>query len=115
MHVHALWRRVALQRNIPTAVTLKPRPKEERELAHLYERREFPYPGDAEAMEEFIAKGGIIGTTIGPKGLVETDKDSLNYQKELQKKKFDQEAMKLWLRMRNEVISELQEKGCDVE
>ncbi|KAF3944035.1 hypothetical protein CMV_029461 [Castanea mollissima] len=38
--------------------TLKPRPKEERELAHLYEWREFPYPGDEEAMEEFIAKGG---------------------------------------------------------
>ncbi|KAE8732346.1 hypothetical protein F3Y22_tig00002237pilonHSYRG01878 [Hibiscus syriacus] len=86
--------------------TLKPRPKEERELARLYERREFPYPGDAEAMEEFIAKGGMIGTTLGPKGIIETDKDSFNYQKE-----FEQEAMKLGLRMRNEVISELQEKG----
>ncbi|XVF05385.1 hypothetical protein REPUB_Repub05bG0167300 [Reevesia pubescens] len=94
---------------------LKPRPKEERELAHLYERREFPYPGDAEAMEEFVAKGGMIGTTIGLKGIIETDKDSFNYQKEMQNKKFEQEAMKLWLRMRNEVISELQEKGYDVE
>ncbi|BBH04692.1 hypothetical protein Prudu_015895, partial [Prunus dulcis] len=37
--------------------TLKPKPKEERELAHLYERRQFPYPGDEEAMEEFVAKG----------------------------------------------------------
>ncbi|CAH9114008.1 unnamed protein product [Cuscuta epithymum] len=26
--------------------TLKPKPKEETELAHLYERRRFPYPGD---------------------------------------------------------------------
>ncbi|CAI0475529.1 unnamed protein product [Linum tenue] len=95
--------------------TLKPRPKEERELAHLYERREFPYPGDTEAMEEFVAKGGMIGTTIGPKGVVETDKDSYNYQKDLQNKKFDQEAQKLWIRMRNEVIQELQEKGFDVE
>lgn len=95
--------------------TLKPRPKEERELAHLYERREFPYPGDEEAMEEFVAKGGMIGTTIGPKGFIETDKDALNYQKELQNKKFEQEAQKLWIRMRNEVISELQEKGYDVE
>ncbi|KAL0460550.1 UNVERIFIED_CONTAM: hypothetical protein Slati_0682200 [Sesamum latifolium] len=51
--------------------TLKPRPKEEKELAHLYERRKFPYPGDKEAMEEFIAKGGMIGTTIGPKGIIE--------------------------------------------
>ncbi|KAL0436795.1 UNVERIFIED_CONTAM: hypothetical protein Sradi_0387400 [Sesamum radiatum] len=38
--------------------TLKPKPKEEKELAHLYERRKFPYPGDKEAMEEFVAKGG---------------------------------------------------------
>ncbi|CAL1408657.1 unnamed protein product [Linum trigynum] len=94
--------------------TLKPRPKEERELAHLYERREFPYPGDTEAMEEFVAKGGMIGTTIGPKGVVETtDKDSYNYQKDLLSKKFDQEAGKLWIRMRNEVIQELQEKGFE--
>ncbi|KAM0999301.1 hypothetical protein FF1_006018 [Malus domestica] len=95
--------------------TLKPRPKEERELAHLYERREFPYPGDEEAMEEFVAKGGMIGTTIGSKGFVETDKDAFNYQKELQKKKLEQEAQKLWVRMKNEVISELQEKGYVVE
>ncbi|PKI47838.1 hypothetical protein CRG98_031799 [Punica granatum] len=95
--------------------TLKPRPKEEKELAHLYERREFPYPGDKEAMEEFIAKGGMIGTAIGPKGSVESDKDAYNYQKELQTKKFEQEAQKLWFRMRNEVIQELQEKGYDIE
>ncbi|TQE00948.1 hypothetical protein C1H46_013488 [Malus baccata] len=77
--------------------------------------REFPYPGDEEAMEEFVAKGGMIGTTIGPKGFVETDKDAFNYQKELQKKKLEQEAQKLWVRMKNEVISELQEKGYVVE
>ncbi|GLU02266.1 hypothetical protein SLE2022_195210 [Rubroshorea leprosula] len=95
--------------------TLKPKPKEERELAHLYEQREFPYPGDAEAMEEFVAEGGRIGTTIGPKGILEIDKDVFNYQKELENKKLEQEALKLWLRMRNEVIAELQEKGYDVE
>ncbi|KNA19468.1 hypothetical protein SOVF_061390 [Spinacia oleracea] len=95
--------------------TLKPRPKEEKELAHLYERRKFPYPGDKEAMEEFVVKGGMIGTTIGPKGTVDTDKDSFNYQQELQDKKFEQEANKLWFRMRNEVIADLQEKGFDVE
>lgn len=92
-----------------------PRPKEEWELAHLYERREFPYPGDEEAMEEFIAKGGMIGTTVGPKGMIEGDKDSFNYQKQLQDQKFEQEAQKMWMRMRNEVITELQEKGFDVE
>ncbi|EPS59447.1 hypothetical protein M569_15360 [Genlisea aurea] len=95
--------------------TLKPVPKEEKELAHLYERRKFPYPGDEAAMEEFVAKGGMIGTTIGPKGMVESDPGSYNFQKELQDRKFDQEAMKLWIRMRNEVVSELQEKGFDVE
>ncbi|GAB2214784.1 hypothetical protein Droror1_Dr00019147 [Drosera rotundifolia] len=95
--------------------TLKPRPKEEKELAHLYERREFPYPGDQEAMEEFIAKGGMIGSTIGPRGLIETDNNAVNFQKELQDKKFEQEAQKMWMRMRNEVIAELQEKGYDVE
>ncbi|CAN4082564.1 unnamed protein product [Withania somnifera] len=84
--------------------TLKPRPKEEKELAHLYERRKFPYPGDEKAMEEFVAKG-----------IIESDKDSYNYQKALQDKKVEQEAFRLWTRMRNEVISELQEKGFDVE
>ena len=95
--------------------TLKPRPKEEWELAHLYEYRQFPYPGDEEAMQEFIANGGMIGTTIGPKGTIETDKDALNYQKQLQDKKFEQEALKMWMRMRNEVIGELQEQGFDLE
>ncbi|KAL1829053.1 hypothetical protein ACET3Z_007465 [Daucus carota] len=95
--------------------TLKPKPKEEKELAHLYERRQFPYPGDAEAMEEFIAQGGMIGTTIGPKGGPETDKDSVNFQKQLQDRKFENEAFKMWVRMRNEVVAELQSKGYDVE
>uniref|UniRef100_A0A0D9V0W6 Uncharacterized protein n=1 Tax=Leersia perrieri TaxID=77586 RepID=A0A0D9V0W6_9ORYZ len=95
--------------------TLKPRPKEEREMAHLYERREFPYPGDEEAIEEFIKSGGTLGTTIGPKGFADANMDSDNMQKQLQSKKFEQEAQKLWFRMRNEVIQELQEKGFDVE
>ncbi|KAG9440312.1 hypothetical protein H6P81_020477 [Aristolochia fimbriata] len=95
--------------------TLKPRPKEEKEMAHLYERRRFPYPGDEEAVEKFIASGGTLGTTIGPKGFIDSDKDSENFQKKLQSQKFDQEAHKLWIRMRNEVLLELQEKGYDIE
>jgi len=75
----------------------------------------FPYPGDEEAMQDFIAKGGMIGTSIGPKGTNEDDKDESDYKKEMKDKKFEQEAQKLWLRMRNEVIAELQEKGFDVE
>ncbi|GMG98300.1 hypothetical protein Nepgr_000140 [Nepenthes gracilis] len=75
--------------------TLKPRPKDERELAHLYERREFPYPGDKEAMEEFIAKGDMIGTAVGPKGIIDPEKDSCNYQKTLHDMKFEQDAQKL--------------------
>ncbi|GFZ13284.1 DNA-directed RNA polymerase subunit beta like [Actinidia chinensis var. chinensis] len=90
------------------------RTKEEKEMAHLYEKIDYPYPGDDEAMKEFIAKGGMIGMKVGPKGVIEKD-DSHNFQKELQDKKLEQEAMRLWLRMRNEVISELQEKGFDVE
>ncbi|XP_020094794.1 uncharacterized protein LOC109714526 isoform X2 [Ananas comosus] len=95
--------------------TLKPRPKEEKEMAHLYERRKFPYPGDTEAMEEFIRSGGTLGTTIGPKGFIDSEMDPDNIQKQLQKQKFEQEAQKLWFRMRNEVIQELQEKGFDIE
>ncbi|KAF8388534.1 hypothetical protein HHK36_027209 [Tetracentron sinense] len=91
--------------------TLKPRPKEETEMAHLYERRKYPYPGDEEAMEEFIASGGMHGTAIGPKGSVETGTDSDNFLKKIENKKLEQESQKLWLRMRNEVVSELQEKG----
>ncbi|XP_037417862.1 uncharacterized protein LOC119281347 isoform X2 [Triticum dicoccoides] len=95
--------------------TLKPRPKEEKEMAHLYEHREFPYPGDEEAVEEFIKSEGALGTTIGPKGFADTNVDSDNMQKQLQSKKFDQEAQNLWFRMRNEVAHELQEKGFGVE
>lgn len=84
-------------------------------MAHLYERRRFPYPGDQEAVDEFIKSGGSLGTTIGPKGFIDSDKDTDNLQKQLQSKKFEQEAQKLWFRMRNEVIQELQDKGFDVE
>ncbi|GFQ04233.1 hypothetical protein PHJA_002567200 [Phtheirospermum japonicum] len=79
-------------------------------MARLYERRKFPYLGDTEATEEFVAKGGMIGTTIGLKGIVDADKDAYNFQKELRNKKFDQEALKLWMRMRNEVILEFQKR-----
>ncbi|KAL8261723.1 hypothetical protein R6Q59_025772 [Mikania micrantha] len=95
--------------------TLKPVPKEEKELAHLYQRINYPYPGDEEAMTEFIAKGGMIGTMVSAKGTIEMDQGPMNYQNQLQKEKFDQEALKLWLRMKNEVIQELQEKGYDLE
>ncbi|KAH9320820.1 hypothetical protein KI387_015459 [Taxus chinensis] len=93
--------------------TLKPRTKEEKQMAHLYERREFPYPGDEEAVREFIAKGGSFGTTIGPKGIM--DKTGNNPQTRRQEEKFEREAQKLWLRMRNEVIEELQDQGYEIE
>ncbi|XVE79393.1 hypothetical protein DITRI_Ditri14bG0055000 [Diplodiscus trichospermus] len=74
--------------------------KRKKEASHLYERRELPYPGDAEAIEDFVAKEDWLefGTTIGPKWISETNNDSFNYQKVMQKKKFEQEAMKLLLR-----------------
>ncbi|WZZ90135.1 hypothetical protein YC2023_118714 [Brassica napus] len=54
--------------------------------------REFPYPGDTEAIEDFVAKGGMVGTRIGPKGIVESEGEADNYQKEMEKKMFDEEA-----------------------
>ena len=46
----------------------------------------------------------MIGTSTSPKGMAESDKEN-----------FDEEAQKLWLRMKNEVKTELREKGFDVE
>lgn len=58
-------------------------------------------------MEEFVKQGGIIGTTIGPKRMVENYMDESDYKKELRGKKFEMEAKKLWSRIRNEVIVEV--------
>ncbi|KAL2332946.1 hypothetical protein Fmac_014159 [Flemingia macrophylla] len=68
-----------------------------------------------EAVKEFFAKGKIIGTTIGAKVMAESDKDGNHNQKELQGKNFDEESQKLWLRLKNEITTELKEKGLDVE
>ncbi|XP_048624033.1 uncharacterized protein LOC111210249 [Brassica napus] len=48
--------------------------------------------GDTEAIEDFVAKGGMVGTRIGPKGIVESEGEADNYQKEMEKKMFDEEA-----------------------
>eukprot|EP00252_Welwitschia_mirabilis_P006578 TRINITY_DN1745_c0_g1_i1.p1 TRINITY_DN1745_c0_g1~~TRINITY_DN1745_c0_g1_i1.p1 ORF type:complete len:129 (+),score=31.60 TRINITY_DN1745_c0_g1_i1:236-622(+) len=88
-------------------------PKEERELAHLYEHRRYPYPGDEEAMREFIEKGGTIGTTIGPRGIIDKNGDTIQEKK--QQEKFEREVQKLWLRMRNEVVQELEEQGYELD
>lgn len=93
---------------------LKPWPKEELVQDQLSRIREFLHLGD-KGLEEFTDKGLMIGATSGLKGVDESDKDAENNQKELQSKKFDQEAQNLWLKMRNEVIAELKEKGFDVE
>ncbi|KAL3679631.1 hypothetical protein R1sor_022587 [Riccia sorocarpa] len=91
--------------------TLKPRTKEEKEMAHLYQRRDFPYPGDEEAVKELVAKGGTYGTTIGTQAAMQIAGDDLIT--DLQREKFDREARKLWLRMRHEVIREFEESGYD--
>ncbi|MCI41456.1 hypothetical protein A2U01_0062689, partial [Trifolium medium] len=50
------------------------------------------------------------------KEMVESDdKDGAGLQKEMEKKKVDHEAHKMWLKMKNEVVAELREKGIDVE
>lgn len=103
----AMW--LYNETSLPEWGKLKSRSKELLEQAHLY-------PGDEGSMKEFLTK---IGTIRGPKGTVESgesgDKDAHKDQKELQGKKVDPEAQKMWLKMRNEVIAELREKGLDVE
>lgn len=91
--------------------TLKPRTKEERDMAASYERRVFPYPGDKEAVQEFIEKGGASGTTIGTK--FDRQKAGDDRVSELQKAKFDREAEKLWSRMQQEAMREFQEQGFE--
>lgn len=83
-----------------------PQIKEKLEEAHLY-------PSDVESVKEFIAKGKMIGNTL--RGMVESDNDACGCQEEMKRKKADQEAQKIWLKMKNEVVAELQEKGIDVE
>ncbi|KAG0556804.1 hypothetical protein M758_11G077700 [Ceratodon purpureus] len=91
--------------------TLKPRTKEEREMAEQYERRVFPYPGDKEAVKEFIEQGGASGTTIGTKS--DRQRAGDDRVSELQKEKFDREAQKLWIRMQQEATREFQEQGFE--
>ncbi|GAU13410.1 hypothetical protein TSUD_127060 [Trifolium subterraneum] len=62
---------------------------------------------DVESVKEFIAK---------VKEMVESrDKDGYGRLKEIEKVKVDQESQKMWLKMKNEVVAELREKGIDVE
>ncbi|MED6145209.1 hypothetical protein PIB30_022981 [Stylosanthes scabra] len=83
---------------------LKPQPKVVQEIDHK-EHQQFPLANNLEAMKEFATH---IGTKIGSKGMVENDKEQ-------ESNKFEQEAQKLWMKMRNEVVAELQEKGIDVK
>ncbi|KAK7333249.1 hypothetical protein VNO80_30014 [Phaseolus coccineus] len=69
-----------------------------------------------EALKDFIGKGRMIGTAVSPKGVSGNDNDgNNNNQKEKQNKNLDEEAQKLWLRLKNEVATELKEKGFDVK
>lgn len=78
-------------------------------MADRYERRVFPYPGDKEAVQEFIEQGGASGTTIGHK--LDRLKAGDDQVSNLEKEKFDREAQKLWLRMQNEALREFHEQG----
>ncbi|CAI5516625.1 unnamed protein product [Closterium sp. Naga37s-1] len=49
--------------------TFKPRPKEERAMAHLYERGPTPFPGDAaagdpHAVDRYFERGGVATTVV---------------------------------------------------
>ncbi|CAL0335024.1 unnamed protein product [Lupinus luteus] len=94
---------------------LKLRPTETQEFAHLLEGQEFPYPRDKGAMKEFIAKERVVRSTSGSNGTVGNDKSAYDYQNEIDRKKFDQEAQKVWSGMRDEVIAELKEKGFNTK
>ncbi|KAF0915735.1 hypothetical protein E2562_038583 [Oryza meyeriana var. granulata] len=80
----ALWKALFAATRTKLHMSSAFNPQEEREMAHLYERRKFPYLGDEEAVEEFIKNGSALGTTIGPKGFVDANMDSDNMQKQLQ-------------------------------
>lgn len=80
-------------------------------MADSYERRVFPYPGDKEAVKEFIERGGASGTTIGTKA--DRQKAGDDRVSELQKEKFEKEAEKLWSRMQQEAMREFQEQGFE--
>ncbi|CAL5425376.1 unnamed protein product [Camellia sinensis] len=102
MHVHSVLRCMALQRNIAIGfVDTEAKAQGGERVGPPVRAAKVSIPCDNEAMKEFVAKGGMISTAIGPKGVIELDKDSYNYQKELQDKKFEQEALKLRIRMRN--------------
>ncbi|CAI8584992.1 unnamed protein product [Vicia faba] len=83
-----------------------PQLKEKLEQANLY-------PSNVESVKEFMDKGKMIGATL--KGLIESDKDACGCEKEMQGKKGNEEAQKMWSKMKNEVVAELREKGIDVE
>ncbi|CAM6092418.1 unnamed protein product [Calypogeia fissa] len=89
--------------------TLKPRTKEEREMANLYQRREYPYPGDKEAVKEFVEKGGTYGTAIGSQSALKESGNSILL--DMQREKFERESHKLWLRMQREVLQDFEERG----
>ncbi|MED6138482.1 hypothetical protein PIB30_074626 [Stylosanthes scabra] len=86
------------------ASKLKPQPKVDQQIDHK-QHQQFPLASNLGAMKEFATD---IRTKIGSKGMVENDKEQ-------ERNKFEQEAQKLWMKMRNEVVAELQEKGIDVE
>lgn len=81
--------------------------QEEKALAHLYEHIEYPYPGDKDAVENFLETGGSRGANL--KTRLSTRVDDKSGQ--LQKEKVEREAAKLWQRMKREAVRELQEVG----
>ena len=87
MNLHNLWHSVVVQRNFSfRVVDVEAETKGGERIGSSYERREFPYPGDTDAMEDFVAKGGMVGTMIAPKKIVESEGEADNYRKEMEKK-----------------------------
>eukprot|EP00271_Cylindrocystis_brebissonii_P021481 TRINITY_DN7683_c0_g1_i1.p2 TRINITY_DN7683_c0_g1~~TRINITY_DN7683_c0_g1_i1.p2 ORF type:complete len:132 (+),score=20.70 TRINITY_DN7683_c0_g1_i1:436-831(+) len=94
--------------------TLKPKTRDEREMASYYERRVSPFPGDTEAVAKWIAEKGAASSIVPPKPGRPRSPTVRDAQLALQEARVEREAEKLWMRMRREAQRELREQGLEV-
>ncbi|CAI5462338.1 unnamed protein product [Closterium sp. Yama58-4] len=102
--------------------TFKPRPKEERAMAHLYERGPTPFPGDAaagdpHAVDRYFERGGVATTVVPARFRQSSSAGSAGADVEgrraVEEQRVKREALRLWLRMRREAERELRAQGYD--
>ncbi|CAI7771382.1 unnamed protein product [Closterium sp. NIES-53] len=102
--------------------TFKPRPKEERAMAHLYERGPTPFPGDAaagdpHAVDRYFERGGVATTVVPARFRQSSSAGSsgadVEGRRAAEEQRVKREALRLWLRMRREAERELKAQGYD--